>query len=238
MIIFLVSSLEAGFTHTRAMVSFTCPIDDHTFQQYTDRSGSSFDKRLDFKKLGPIVDPWSLPKCPKCGFIAYKDEFTPEELVHLKKYIYSDVYKNLKDDSSTYFCLANILKYLKKDNNTIAWTYLRASWQVEMKSKEKYKEYVSSVLSSFDTVSKEIIPLDKFDKEAGVRNHIGAQYMCIELNRRLGNFQKAEQYIKSFPKELHNDEKWIMVLVQYQEQLISEKDDKPHKISDSKKKAK
>lgn len=235
MIIFLITGFTCVLSaHTGGMVTYTCPVDNNTFEQFTDFSGTSFDSRLDFRKTGPIADPWNIPRCTKCGFILYKksNEFTAEEIGHLKKYIYSDEYKKLKDQNSSYYCWAKIMEYLKETDKAIVWTYMRASWQVESGNMEKYKEYTLMSLSYFDKLSKVNIPPDKYSNGTGLRDNIGAWYMCIELNRRISNFSKAEEYAAGFPKELHKDEQWIMELVEFQKELISARDDKPYGMNE------
>jgi hypothetical protein len=238
MILFILSLNGFAAAHTGGMVSYTCPLDNNTFEQFTDFSGTSFDSRLDFKKTGPIADPWAVPRCTKCGFILYKksDEFTAEEIADLKKYIFSGEYKKLKDDNSTYYCLGKIMEYLKRNDKALAWIYLQASWQVESGDMKKYREYVLLSLSYFNKVSQVNIPPEKFIKSQGLRDNIGSWYMCIELNRRLGNFVKADEYMRSFPGDLLDDEKWIMEFTGYEKELIAAKDDKPYGINELRKK--
>lgn len=122
------------FSHTGGIEQFSCPIDGEKFSYRVSYSGSSFGQRLDMKRVGPIIDPWPTPQCPKCRFVLFKETFKPAEIPTIRDFVLSDIYKKIdKNEVPCYFIAVMAENGIIKDADSfsIAIYLLQASWQVE-----------------------------------------------------------------------------------------------------------
>jgi len=77
----------------------------------------------------------------------------------------------------------------------IAWVLLQASWQVES-DKGRYTTCLQEAVHLLDSVVVTDLTTDSFaDTVAAPTDAHVAAYLCIELNRLMGDFSKAEQYL-------------------------------------------
>jgi len=223
-LLFICSTIYICFinasAHTSGEVEEICPLDGTKFKAIIDMSGTKFGQQLDLKDIGPIAAPWRIPVCPTDHFVIYKKDFTDKEKTVLKSYIDSDEYQSLVADNSTYFLLAKIFEYLKKDSIDIAYTYLQASWEVDNKP-EKYSQYATLSLEKFKLF---ISTNDKDHKSWKV-----AHMVAGELERRLKYFDEAKQRFLSLKIlfESDADPKWLKI-INYQLELIEQQDSQPH----------
>src|SRR4051812_14900745 len=134
--LFLALLVSTSSAHKTADESFSCPIDGNQWKQEVDVSGTELGRRLDLKPLGPTPAPWTVPQCPKCRFVLYEREPGKIPTDKLKPYILSEPYQSAAKDQPTYFCLALIELFLGETPETIAYSYLRASWQTELNPTE------------------------------------------------------------------------------------------------------
>lgn len=147
------------------------------------------------KPMGPTAAPWRIAQCPSCGFVLYKKEFSDSEKVHLREIVESVDYRTARKLGSTYYCLAHIYRKLNHPAYEIAWVLLQASWQVES-DKGRYTTCLQESVHLLDSVVLTDLTTDSFaDTVAAPTDAHVATYLCIELNRLMGNFSKAEQYL-------------------------------------------
>jgi uncharacterized protein (DUF2225 family) len=219
----LLAVAQPGSTNTEPETDITCPMCHTTFKAVIDLSSSRQGMRLDLKPVGSIPAPWAIPKCPKCGFIVYKQEWEEEEQLQVQQFVNSDEYKTLLTDNSTYYILAKIYEHVGMDDLEIAHTYLKASWQVEH-DKVKCAKYMTESLKHFEAflASK---------NEENRSNVLMADLVSGEIERRLSMFDQAAARftrLKLVPeyKEVEN----ITTIINYQLVLIAAKDTAPHEI--------
>jgi uncharacterized protein (DUF2225 family) len=218
----LFAAVPPGSTHTEPESDIECPVCHTAFKAVIDLSSSRHGMRLDLKPVGPIPAPWVIPKCPKCGFIVYKQEWEEAEQLKVQQLVNSEEYKKILPDNSTYFILARIYEYVGMDDFEIAHTYLKASWQVEH-DKAKCAKYLEESLKKFEA----FLAASK-DK---TNERIMSELVSGEIERRLGRFDQAQSRfnrIKSLPE--FNEAENITGIITYQLQLIAAKDTAPHEI--------
>ena len=58
---------------------FLCPICGTHWEQRIETSGHSRGLRLDLRQLGDVVDPPTLPQCPKCRFPLFSERLIEQQ---------------------------------------------------------------------------------------------------------------------------------------------------------------
>ena len=177
------NSLEQGFT---------CPIDGHEWRQRVETSAMPRVLRLDLRQLGDVVDPPTLPQCPKCRFPYFSERVAEqanepekaEAFNRLRAFILGADFQLLARKYPSYFCLAQVQEFLHAPHRHIALSYQRASWQVENREAvcarllEKAHEHFVAALA-------EMQPGDARFGEFSL--------LCGETERRLGKWEQAEK---------------------------------------------
>ena len=214
------------YSHTSMIMDYICPIDSTTFSYEVDCSGTSFYRRLDLKKIGPIAQPWRLPQCPKCKFVLYNNNSETYDIVKLKPFILSDEFQNISELNSSHYFLAKIYEYLKYSNFEIAWTYLQASWQVEGED-SLYFQYLKSSLINFKIAANELL-----NNKEKYSDYLITLYLQIEINRKLGDFDEAQMIINDFPELINCSIEWLPDILDFQEKLIKLKDSSNHDFNE------
>lgn len=214
------------YSHTSSIMDYTCPIDSTNFSYEVDCSGTSFYRRLDLKKIGPIAQPWRLPQCPNCKFVLYKNNSETYDLLSLKPYILSDEFQKINEHNSSYYFLAKIYEYLEYSNFEIAWTYLQASWQVEEED-SLYFQYLEFTLNNFIMATNNLLS----NKEK-YNDYLITLYLQIEINRKLGNFEESQMIINDFPELIECSIEWLPEILDFQEKLIQLKDSSNHDFNE------
>jgi uncharacterized protein (DUF2225 family) len=214
--------VQPASTHTEPESDITCPLCHTSFKAIIEYSSSRHGMRLDLKPIGPIPAPWAIPKCPKCGFIVYKQEWEEGEQLKVKQFVDSQEYKQLLADNSTYFILAKIYENVGMDTLEIAHTYLKASWQVEH-DMVKCAKYLEESLKKFEA----FLAANKGKNNEWIKSELVAG----EIERRLGKFDAAANRFNRIAKlpefmEIRN----IVEIIRYQLVLIAAKDTAPHEI--------
>jgi uncharacterized protein (DUF2225 family) len=201
--------------------TFTCPVCETTFKEMVDISGSWNDQRLDLKPVGAVIAPSVIPKCPKCGFLVFKDEFQSNEGEQIRSIISTKEYQQLARNNSSYYLIAYLMEKMGTDNLTLAYIYLKASWQVEDDSL-KYSHYLRCSLEKFNNF------LNTQSNDSRERG--SSQLLAGELERRLGRFDDSEQRFKQLSAEDNN--LLIDYIIRYELSLLRQKDSAPHNYSE------
>ena len=207
-------------------MDYICPIDSTTFSYEVDCSGTSFYRRLDLKKIGPIAQPWRLPQCPNCKFVLFKNNSETYDIVKLKPFILSDEFQNISELNSSYYFLAKIYEYLEHSNFELAWTYLQASWQVEEED-SLYFKYIESALINFQMATNDLL-----NNEGKYNDYLITLYLQIEINRKIENFEEAQMIIHDFPELINCSIEWLPEILDYQEKLLQLKDSSNHDFNE------
>jgi len=197
----------------------TCPLCGEAFSYLSQGSGSSYDRQLDTKKVGPIIDPWPVAVCPKCHLVVI-DELSDQEMIEkIRPFIRSVEYQKLAEDNTSHFLLAKIGEFLQKSPYSIAYLYLQASWQM---FEEKYPEYAQLSLDYFQTCLSDSIHPDEV---------LEINLICTDLERRTGQFAKAGERLFQIKQLAGADELgWI---IEYQLSLIESEDKAAHLFSEA-----
>jgi len=137
---------------TISHIEYTCPLGGEKFSVVTQMSYYQSGMRLDLKPEGAFYSvPEPIPVCPN-GFVIYQQDYSDDELKRLKIFILSDQYQLLRKGNSDYFLLATILEFMGYHKDTVGYTFLEASWEVEGDSsaflgQEKYDKDGGGVIS-------------------------------------------------------------------------------------------
>lgn len=202
---------------------FTCPIDGNHWKQRIETSSNPRGMRLDRKELGDVVEPRTLPQCPKCRFVMFLDEF-PEQLAEkIKPFVHSPDYQMVAAKSPTYFCLAQIQEFLKAPPLFIGQSYLRASWQVEEKE-ALCQRHLARALDKITTAFGTMKP--------GDRHYINTALLCGEIERRLSRWEDAEKRFQTLRSAAEFQDPKLQLLIALQMTLIEKRDNKPHALEE------
>lgn len=217
-----ITNLQA---HTFSTENFVCPIGGEEFSQTMDSSGTSFGTMLDLKPIGPIAAPWSLPVCPTNKFVMYRDDFTDAELKTLTAYIQSPEYQKIINQTS-YYRTAQFKKLLNEPTGETALILLKATWQSPslpylQEALDEYKKYLQQLETGKSNA--------EFMSD---KAWINAELITLELERRTGQFDAAEQRLKKLSEiETFNDDtKIYKKILNLQKDLISQKDKNSHQV--------
>ncbi len=215
-----------SLAHTGEIQNFTCPICDEEFKAEQDLSGTALDTRLDFKQIGPIAQPWKLPQCPKCKFVIYDENLSPEKIKELKTFVYSDKYTQIDHKNTPYFYFSQIQLFNKEEPFDVAFILLSASWEAE-EDPELYEKYVKMTIASFKSAQESLRKDNSMEEEYFV-----AIYLQIELNRRLSDFDKSIELARKLLKSDTGVVPRLYKAVDLQIKLCEAKDSGPHNLSE------
>ncbi len=214
-----------AFASTTAEREFTCPLDGKSFKAVIALSGTSFGIMLDMAPYGPIITPWPVAECPEDGLLLYKD-FTEQDIAVLRPYVQSAEYQNMRKNKETpYRRMAALEEKLGVPRSMLWRTLLQATWEARGEQYPRYARETAAAIEEFLTVEKE-------DAEEITT----AKMVYGELNRRLGDFPKAQctfEALRNDPAVAANEP--VRGIVDYQRELIKAKDTAPHQCPKQKK---
>ena len=216
------NSLEQGFT---------CPIDGHEWKQRVESSANPQALRLDLRQLGDVMDPPTLPQCPKCRFPFFSERVAEqanepekaEAFNHLRRFILGADFQLLARKYPSYFCLAQVQEFLHAPHRHIALSYQRASWQVENREAmcgrllEKAHEHFVAALA-------EMKPDDRRFAEVAL--------LCGDTERRLGRWDEAEKRFRDLQDGEGQRSPRKMPIFTMQLKLIAKRDSHPKTIDE------
>ncbi len=214
---------------TVAEEEFTCPIGGQKFKATIAMSGSQFGQNLDLRPIGAIISPWPVPKCPKNGFVLFKDDaFSSDELKALEPFVMSDRYQAAQKIESDYYLVALLERQLKMPASEIAYSLLRATWEVT--ADDRYPRYAQEALDAFDGLLA--------DASSRVDRKMRQNYAAVsgELERRLGKFGKAKARFLALLAEDGVKGNVMETIAREELALIAAGDTATHAIDDGKKK--
>lgn len=216
--------------HTSSEENFICPIGGKKFSQLMDSSGTSFGQMLDLKPIGPISAPWSLAVCPDNQFVMYKDKFTDDEIKTLTAYVQSAEYQKIINEE-TYYRAAQLKRVVNESTGDIALTLLEATWQ------SPTLPYLQEALDEYKKYLQQLKHDKKTDEFTNNESWINAELITLELERRTGQFDAAEQRLKKLSdiESFNDDSKIYKQILNLQKKLIDQKDKNQHQIPTGKK---
>jgi hypothetical protein len=203
---------------------FTCPIDGTVWKERTETSASPRGLRLDLRQLGDVVDPPTLPQCPKCRFPLFSDQLAQPVIERLRPFVRGPDFQLLSRKNPSYFSLAQVQEFLRAPDRYIALSYLRASWQVEDREAhcrrllEKAREHFVAALAAVAATDKQ------FDE---------LTLLCGEIERRLEKWEDAERRFRELDASGRLKGTPQAPIVPFQLRLIEQRDSKPHVLEAS-----
>lgn len=184
--------------------SYTCPVCNTVFKSKAIRSGKNklVDVELDLKANYDIVNPvlYECIVCENCGYAALSKNFntlTASQIKWIKEEI-TPKYKAQKTpeiltekDGVLRFKLALLNSHVKKARDgEKAYICLKLAWLYrDMKETELEKAFLQQALTGFESAyNKDRFPIFELDE-------LTTAYIVADLNRRLGNYDKAMQWL-------------------------------------------
>jgi hypothetical protein len=212
---FAVNSLEQ---------QFTCPIDGRRWKQRVESSSSPRGLRLDLRQIGDVVDPPTLPECPKCRFPLFSDQLAEPVIERLRPFVLGADFQMLAPKSPSYCNLAQIQEFLKAPHRYIALSYLRASWQVE-DHEAGNRRFLEKAHSHFVEALAEMKP--------GDRQYVETALLCGEVERRLGQWDHSGKRFRELGADPALKDARMKVIIARQLKLIEVQDSAPKAIDEA-----
>ena len=198
---------------------FTCPFDSHQWKQRMETSANVKGMRLDLRQFGDVVQPPTLPQCPKCRAVLFTDKFELNLVLALKPFITGQDFAHMAAKYPSYYVLAQVQQQLKAPPYHVGHSFLRASWQVEDKPPmarhclEQALEFLSLAFKSMERTDK---------------RYANTVLLLGELERRLGLFEQADTRFRRLVDAFK--EPGLQRIVARQMELIASRDSAPHGI--------
>ena len=177
--------------------------------------------RLDLKQLGDVVQPATLPQCPKCRAVLFTENFDLKLVLALKPFIDGKEFAQVSAEYPSYYALAQIQQHLKAPPYHIGHSYLRASWQAE--SKPAIAELC--LAQAYESLSLALKSMEARDKR-----YANTALLLGELERRLARFEDAETRFRALAGVEALKEVGYQRVIERQMELIAKRDNKPHEI--------
>lgn len=186
-----------------------CPICANDFKgvNYKQKSFKFMNKESDFHEVfeggSPIMhDIWV---CPNCHYAAKKEEFSKIKVKEIEKITNSrlerirvgkgiDFIKIRDYESSIASYKLAILCYEKMESRIgdIGNLYMKMAWIArEKKKKDDEQKYLNIAIEKFEEA------IENKENFAGQLSEIGNTYLMGELYRRVGKYDKSEEYLKT-----------------------------------------
>jgi len=192
----------ANATYISAPKTFKCPIGGEEFQYSKLLSTTTWDIRLDGKPIGMIGFPIKLKQCPKNGFIDFKDNYSPKELVKLKNIIESKEFIEARNNEPQkypqhYLLFLQLEKggYSKLD---AADALLKATWELSVSTKNIDYEDLRTV-----NILKEFVQyIDKNSNSFDKYSRVNFKIYAANAQRELGQFEDAQKRLDEIKKSV------------------------------------
>lgn len=214
----------AALASERAEVSLTCPLDGTEFKAVQDFSGYAEGQRLDLKKLGPISQPPALARCPECSFPIFSKYLDDALAARIRAILASERFRTEARPATPWFALGILREELRADAFEIGWTYLNASWEAEEWNTDAkaYARAAERALTWFERAATALR-----DEPARRKDRIVALYLTVELSRRLGRFDEAQQKLARIEDLADDALPWLASAKAAQARLIAARDAAP-----------
>ena len=200
---------------------FTCPIDGAQWKQRVESSSNPRGLRLDLRQLGDVVDPPTLPQCPKCRFPLFSDQLAEAVIDRLKPFVLGADFQMVASKNPSYFNLAQVQEFLKAPDRYVALSYLRASWQVEDRE-AVCRRFIEKAHAHFEKALAGMKP--------GDRQFTDAALLCGEVERRLGKWEEAGKRFRDLGAHPGSMDARMTAITARQLQLIEARDASPQSI--------
>ena len=208
---------------------FLCPVCGTHWEQRVETSGRSRGLRLDLRQLGDVVDPPTLPQCPKCRFPLFTEGLVEQSndpskapaFRQLRTFVRGADFQMLTAKNPSYFALAQVQQLLKAPHRVIALSYLRASWQVEDRE-VICRRLLEKALEHYAAARAEV------RRDYRLRSDLAL--LCGEVERRLGKWDVAEKRFRQLEASglLQGTPQEVIPAIQIR--LIERRDSAPHTL--------
>jgi hypothetical protein len=200
---------------------FSCPFDGHLWKQRVETSASAKGLRLDLRQFGDVIQPPTLPQCPKCRAVMFVEKFDAATVDKLKPFVLSDDFQQTAEKYPSYYLLAIIQEWTKAPPFYIGHSYLRASWQLEHKPtamNQCLERALVNLSAAFSTMKK------------GEKEYVNTALLIGELERRLGRFEAAAERFRNLRAADEFKDAAFQKLIGRELELIAAKTSEPRSI--------
>ena len=222
---------EMAFAVNSIEQDFTCPFDGFQWKQRMETSAEVKGVRLDLRQLGDVVQPPTLPQCPKCRAVLFMDNFPPEIVAALKPLVATEDFAQLASKYPSYYLLAQMQERLRPPQDKpeqlvarlyyVGHSYLRASWQLEHKPRAA-RQCIDRAHEWFATALAEMGDRGKYFANTSL--------LLVELERRQGRFDVAAKRARALKDAEAFKEAGHQRIIARQMELIEKRDSEPHAI--------
>ena len=199
-----------------------CPIGGAEFSVDLPSSAGHSTQNLDFKLGGEgVISPGPVPVCPDNGFVIYRDDLSESEISLLTPYVLSDEYQAMVHEHTPYYRLAKLLDFQGRPVLEVAFTYLRASWEVDT-DQTRYGQYASAAAEDFEAYL-----VDADPKSA---DYFTSHLLLAELKRRVGIFEGAKAVLGAIKHLEYASKPYPSRIIILQYELIAGENREAHKM--------
>jgi hypothetical protein len=219
--IFLFVAVVAGRAVNSIEQDFECPFDGHRWRQRLETSANAKGLRLDLKQLGDVVQPPSLPQCPKCRAVMFLEKWEPPVVDTLRPFLATDEFAQVAAKYPSYYVLAVVQERLNAPPFHIGHSYLRASWQCEARPGVarhclgRSHEFLSRAFAAM---------------KADDRQYANSALLLGELERRLGRFDEADARFRALLTAEGFKDEGHQRVINRQMELIAKRDSEPRGV--------
>lgn len=192
----------ANATYISAPKTYKCTIGGEEFQFSEILSTTTWDMRLDGKPIGMAVFPIKLKQCPTNGFVDFKENYSKNELVKLKKIIESDEFIGAKNFTPQNYP-PHYLLFLELDRGgysktDAAWALLQSTWNLSVSTKNiDYEDLrTKPILSEF------VQYIDKNSNSFDIYSRINLKIYAANAQRELGQFDDAQKRLDAIKNSI------------------------------------
>ncbi len=225
----------ANATYISAPKTYKCPIDGEEFQYSKILSTTTWDMRLDGKPIGMLAYPIKLKQCPSNGFVFFKDNYSKNELVKLKKIIESEEFVSAKNNEPQKYP-QHYLLFLELDRGgysklDAADALHKATWDLLVSTKDIDYEDLRTL-----NILKEFVQyIDKHSNAFDKYSRTNFKIYAANAQRELGQFDDAQKRLdeikKSIPKanpKINFDPENVKKHISKIEEAIAQKSEDPN----------
>jgi hypothetical protein len=202
---------------------FTCPFDSHSWRQRMETSASAKGMRLDLRQFGDVIQPPTLPQCPKCRAVLFMEKFDERTVDKLRPFVQGRDYQQTAEKYPSYYLLALIQEWTKAPPIFIGHSYLKASWQLE----QKPNAMKLCLERSHANLSKAFALM-----KSGDADFVNTALLLGELERRLGRFDAAMERFRALGSAEQFKEAGFQRIIRREMELVTAGESGPRSIDD------
>lgn len=220
-LLLLLALAGTAFSVNSIEQDFTCPFDSHSWRQRMETSASPKGMRLDLRQFGDVIQPATLPQCPKCRAVLFMEKFDARTVDKLRPFVQGRDFQQAAEKYPSYYLLALIQEWTKAPPIFVGHSYLKASWQLEQKPnamRQCLERAHANLAKAFASM------------KGGDAEFANTALLLGELERRLGRFEAAKERFQALRDAEAFKEPGFQKIIQRELELITASESAPRSI--------